>query len=113
MGHVADVDARLVADYLDVESNGRPHTKAELIAHTANRKDIWPGTAAEVALAFHRKYPSINKVVIHGNTAILSYYPADTKALPYILAEDIFVYEDGMWKGILSNHFAKPITGTS
>src|SRR4051794_20806398 len=56
LGNVAELDARLAAEYCDVESSGRPHSKAELLAHTASRKDIWPGTPAEVAAAFHKKY---------------------------------------------------------
>ena len=108
LGDVAGVNARLVDGYVDVESNGKPHTKAELINHTATRKDIWPGTPAQVALAFHQKYPHISKVVIEGDTAVLSYYPADPKRPANIIAEDVFTYEHGMWKGIFSSHFAPP-----
>lgn len=113
MGNVAELNQRLAADYCDVESNGRAHPKAELLAHTAGRKDIWPGTPAEVAAAFHKQHPSIKKVVIHGDTAILSYYPANPNGDAYVLAEDIFAYEHGRWTAVISNHFNVPPAGSS
>lgn len=113
LGQVAKVNARLSDNYRDVESNGRAHPKADLLKHTATRKDIWPGTAADVVKAFHEKYPSMKTVVMEGDMAILSYHRMDPKLQGYIIAEDIFTYRNGMWRGILSNHFNVPAASGS
>ena len=112
-GDVASLDARLADIYRDVESNGRAHPKSELLSATARRKDIWPGTAAEVAAAFRKKYPVVMKVVIAGDTAILSFHSTDSSLESYIGSEDVFTYQNGMWKGVLSNHLTPPRTASS
>jgi hypothetical protein len=105
MRNVAALGRRLTNRYRDYDADGRSHSKTELLDHAATRKDIWPGTADDVARAFHAKYPSRKEVVIEGDTAIISYHPVDPTRSEYVVAEDTFTYQDGMWRGVMSSHF--------
>lgn len=107
-GDVATLNNRLADSYEDIAPDGRSHPKARLLAATANLKTPATGTVAEVAAAFHKQHPTIEKVVIAGNTAILTFSASDPKLGPVVRAADVFTYKDGMWRAILSTHTPAP-----
>jgi hypothetical protein len=107
-GDVAALDRRLSDQYQDVEADGRAHPKSELIDMTAHRATPATGSPAEVAAEFRRQHPVIEKVVIVGDTAILSFHSVDPSKQTLVLSVDVFSYQDGVWKGVLSKHSGMP-----
>ncbi|MGH7690801.1 MAG: nuclear transport factor 2 family protein [Gemmatimonadaceae bacterium] len=101
-GDVAELDRRLMPEYRDISPNGRVHLRAELIAHAANLKDPSTVPAKQLAAEVRKAHPTIEKVVITGNTALLSYYSADPQAEDEVLSLDVFVYDHGRWRGLAS-----------
>jgi len=104
IGDVGTLNARLADQYQDITPTGEVHSKAQLLAATAARTNRATGTIAEVAAAFRKQNPIVETVLIEGNTAILSFHSPDPALEPIVRSEDVFTYEDGMWKGILSAH---------
>lgn len=113
MGNVAMLNERLADGYRDVLPDGEVHTKAQLLGGTAKVKAPATGTVAEVAATFRKQHPTIEEVVIAGDTAILSFHSTNPDIEPLIRSVDVFTYEDGMWKGILSKHSSLPAAASS
>src|ERR1700723_1535284 len=60
-GDVAALDRRLMPQYQDIEPNGRVHPRAALIARAANLKDPSTVPAKQLAEAFRKAHPEIEK----------------------------------------------------
>lgn len=113
LGDVARLNARLADEYRDVLPDGKVHLKSQLLKAVANHKDRATGTVAEVAAAVRKQHPVIEKVVIVGDTAILSFHSVDPTLEPLVRSTDVFTYDHGMWKGLLSTHAALPPASSS
>ncbi len=54
------------------------------------------------------KHPSAAQVTIFVDTAVLTWVPTDAGLIPPVNSSDIFVYRDGAWHGIYSQHSTAP-----
>jgi hypothetical protein len=100
-GDAKALEQRLMPEYRDIEPNGNVHARSALIAHAANLKDPSTLPAKEVAAEFRKAHPSVEKVIISGPTALISYQAQET-----VLSVDVFVYDKGMWRALVSTHNA-------
>jgi hypothetical protein len=103
-GDVASLDRRLMPEYRDIESNGHVHPRSMLIAHATNLKDPSTVPAKQLAAEFRKAHPVVEKVIIIGDTAVLSYHSADPGAEDQVRSIDVFVYDKGRWRALVSTH---------
>jgi hypothetical protein len=92
----------LLPDYRSVGADGAVHPKAAIMAHAAKNR----GSDAErrKVEAWIKAHPSGKSVVIHGDTAILSFYDPAKGAASDVRSSDIFVYVGGRWHALYSQH---------
>lgn len=107
-GDVATLDMRLMPEYRDIEPNGQVHPRSALIAHAANLKDPSTVPAKRLAAEFRKAHPVVERVVITGNTALLSYHSTDPQATDDVRSIDVFVYDQGRWRALVSTHNSVP-----
>lgn len=103
-GDVAALDRRLMPEYRDIEPDGQVHPRALLIAHAANLKSPSTIPAKELAAEVRKAHPVIEKVIMVGDTAVLSYYSADPHTADEVRSIDVFVYDHGRWRALVSTH---------
>jgi hypothetical protein len=103
-GDVAALDRRLMPNYQDIEHNGHVHPRSMLIAHAANLKDPSTVPAKQLAAEFRKAHPVIEKVIIAGDTAVLSYHSTDPQIEDEVRSLDVFVYDQGRWRALVSSH---------
>jgi len=101
-GDAAFVEQLLLPDYRSVQPDGRVHGKAAIVAGAAKRAT--DPAAAEKARAWLASHPYRGDVVITGDTAVLTAVLTTPGKDEPILSCDIFVYVDGHWKAIYSQH---------
>lgn len=101
-GDTAWLDAMLLPEYRSVGADGTVHPKATIMAHAAKNR----GSDAErrKVEAWLKTHPSGKSVVIRGDTAILSFYDPARGAASDVRSSDIFVYVDGRWHALYSQH---------
>lgn len=105
-GDTAWLDAMLLPEYRSIGADGVAHPKAAIMAHAAkNRGSDVERRKVEVWLKAH---PSGKSVVIHGDTAILSFYDPAKGPSNDVRSSDIFVYVDGRWHALYSQHSGAP-----
>ena len=104
-GDVAALEQRLMPDYRDIMPNGIVHPRSALISHTANLKDPSTVPAKQLAAEFRKAHPAIEKVIISGDTALINYLSADPQTEGEVLSIDVFVYDHGRWRALISTHF--------
>lgn len=94
----------LLPAYRSVSPDGSVHPRAAILAHAvANRGS---DKARREVEAWLKKHPSHPSVVIEGDTAILSFYASDDMTPGVVRSSDIFVYVDGHWRALYSQHSA-------
>ncbi len=91
-------------EYRDVLPDGHVHPRSALIAHAANLKDPSTVPAKQLAAEFRRAHPVIEKVIITGNTAVVSYLSTDRQSEDQVRSIDVFVYDQGRWRALVSTH---------
>ncbi|HUW37072.1 MAG TPA: nuclear transport factor 2 family protein [Rhodocyclaceae bacterium] len=101
-GDTAWLDNMLLPEYRSVGTDGAVHPKVALMAHAAKNR----GNDAErrKVEAWLKTHPSGESVVIHGDTAILTFYDPAQGAAKDVRSSDIFVYVDGRWHALYSQH---------
>jgi hypothetical protein len=99
-GNVAFVDALLAPEYRSVGSNGTVTDKATILEHTKSHH----GSAEDRAKvdAWRAAHPSHAEVALFGDTAVLTWV-ATRDGRP-VQSCDIFVYRDGHWHAVYSQH---------
>ena len=103
-GDTAWLDDMLLPEYRSVGADGTVHPKVAIMTHaTKNRGNDQERRKVEAWLKTH---PSGKSVVIHGDTAILSFYDPAKGAANDVRSSDIFVYVDGRWHALYSQHSA-------
>lgn len=103
-GDTAWLDHMLLPEYRSVGADGAAHPKAAIMAHAAmNRGNDAERRKVEAWLKTHKSGTS---VVIHGDTAILTFYDPALGASKGVRSSDIFVYADGSWHALYSQHSA-------
>lgn len=112
-GDVGALDRRLADDYREITPEGKVIPKAALIDATARRKDKSTEPPAQVAAAFRAQHPMREAVVILGDTAILSFHSIDPRDTAMVRSIDVFTYDNGRWRGLLSHQSSMPAAPAS
>jgi hypothetical protein len=101
-GDTAYLEQLLLPEYRSVDANGAVHSRAAIVAHAARSR----GSDAQrrKVEAWLKAHPSGQSVVIHGDTAILSFYDPAKGAANDVRSSDIFVYVGGRWHALYSQH---------
>ena len=101
-GDTAYVDNLLLPEYRSVNADGSVHDKAAILASAHKNVGSTARTLAdEKWLAAH---PMGTAVLIQGDTAIVTFYLKPLGPEKGIMSSDIFVYRDGQWHAIYSQH---------
>ncbi|WP_027485103.1 nuclear transport factor 2 family protein [Rhodanobacter sp. OR87] len=101
-GDTAWLDGMLLPEYRSVGADGVVHAKAAILAHAVkNRGNDAERRKVDTWLKAH---PSGKAVVIHGDTAILTFYDPQLGAANGVRSSDIFVYAGGRWHALYSQH---------
>lgn len=101
-GDVTTLEQRLMPEYRDILPDGTVHPRSALISHAATLQDPSTLPAAQLATEFRRAHPVIEKVVIEHETAVLSYYSTDPQLADQVRSLDVFVYDHGRWRALVS-----------
>lgn len=103
-GDTAWLDAMLLPEYRSIGADGTVHPKSVIMAHAV--KNRGSDEERRKVEAWIKAHPSGKTVVIHGDTAILSFYDPAKGAANDVRSSDIFVYVDGRWHALYSQHSA-------
>jgi hypothetical protein len=101
-GDVAYVDNLLLPDYRSVSADGSVHNKADILANAKNNIGS-PEHAAKVA-KWQAAHPMDTAAVIQDDTAIVTFHLKPLGPEKGVMSSDIFVYRDGEWHAIYSQH---------
>ncbi len=101
-GDVAYVDNLLLPDYRSVSADGSVHNKSDILANAKSNIGS-PDHAAKVA-KWQAAHPMDTAAVIQGDTAIVTFHLKPLGPEKGIMSSDIFVYRDGEWHAIYSQH---------
>jgi Domain of unknown function (DUF4440) len=101
-GDVAYVDNLLLPEYRSVSADGSIHDKATILAHT--KKNVGSQDYAAKVAKWQADHPMDTAAVIQGDTAILTFRLKSVAPEKGIMSSDVFVYRDGEWHAIYSQH---------
>ena len=101
-GDTAYLDDLLLPDYRSVGADGIAHPKSAIVAHA--EKNRGSDTERRTVEAWIKAHPSGKSVVLHGDTAILSFYDPASGPQQGVRSSDIFVYVDRRWRALYSQH---------
>ncbi|MFC5527560.1 nuclear transport factor 2 family protein [Rhodanobacter ginsengisoli] len=101
-GDTAWLDQMLLPEYRSVGADGKAHPKAAILASA--EKNRHSDRKRHEVEAWLKAHPSGQSVVIHGDTAILSFYDPALGPQQGVRSSDIFVYVDGRWHALYSQH---------
>jgi Domain of unknown function (DUF4440) len=101
-GDVAYVDNLLLPDYRSVSADGSVHDKAAILAST--KKNVGSQDYAAKVAKWEAAHPMETAAVIQGDTAILTFRLKSVAPERGIMSSDVFVYRDGKWHAIYSQH---------
>ena len=98
-GDTAWLEAMLMPDYRTVGADGKVGDKAAILrSATKNRGSDKMRKQVD---AWQKAHPTRQSVVLHGDVAILSFSDPGTGR---VLSSDIFIYQDGGWHALYSQH---------
>jgi hypothetical protein len=98
-GDTAWLDAMLMPDYRTVGADGKVGDKAAILrSATKNRGSDKMRKEVD---AWQEAHPTKQSVALHGDVAILSFSDPKTGR---ILSSDTFIYRDGGWHALYSQH---------
>ena len=98
-GDTAWLDSMLLPEYRSISADGKVLDKKTLLAHAA--KNRGSDAMRKSVEAWQKTHPTKQSVVIRGDVAILSFSDPQTGR---IRSSDIFVYRDGGWHALYSQH---------
>lgn len=102
VGDTDYLEGMLAPEYRSVDPDGQAYSKARIIAGAAKRKGSDEGS--KTIEAYIKAHPSGTQIVMHGDLAIISFYKPDLGPTKGLKSSDIFVYENGGWHAIYSQH---------
>lgn len=94
----------LLPEYRSVNTDGTAHSKDAIVAGAAKRKGTDPAKAKLEFATYQKDHPYGSAVVIQGTTAVVSFYDPTLGPQKGIKSSDIFVYVDGHWHAMYSQH---------
>jgi ketosteroid isomerase-like protein len=103
-GDASWLDGMLMPDYRSVGTAGTFASKAAIVGHAAQKHDAQ--AMKQKAADWHKTHPVEESVTMEGDTAILSFLSASPETKGRIYSSDIFVYVDGRWRALYSQHNA-------
>lgn len=98
-GDTTWLDSMLLPEYRSISADGRILDKQTLLAHAA--KNRGSDKMRKRVEAWLKTHPTSKSVVLRGDVAILSFSDPRTG---YVRSADIFVYQDGAWHALYSQH---------
>ena len=98
-GDTAWLDSMLLPEYRSISADGKVLDKKTLLAHAA--KNRGSDRMQKVVAAWQKTHPTKQSVVMRGDVAILSFSDPLTGR---VRSSDIFVYRDGGWHALYSQH---------
>jgi hypothetical protein len=101
-GDSAWLEGMLMPEYRSVDVDGKFTTKAAIVAHAV--KSRGSQTMKQQMTIWERAHPVEKKVTIQGDTAILSFLSASPTTKGKLYSSDIFVYVNGRWRALYSQH---------
>ncbi|GGA24715.1 nuclear transport factor 2 family protein [Dyella nitratireducens] len=105
-GDTAWLDQMLMPEYRSVGNTGKAHSKAEIIAGAAKRKGSSLDQAKLTWAEDQKQHPYGSAVVVRGNTAIVTFYDLALGPQNGVKSSDVFIYVDGHWHALYSQHTA-------
>jgi hypothetical protein len=103
-GDVAWIDRMLLPEYRSVSADGTAHPKSAILASA--RKNGQSDEMRRKVEAWQKAHPSKKSVVLRDNVAILSFYDPALGPQNGVNSSDIFLYIDGSWHALYSQHSA-------
>jgi hypothetical protein len=94
----------LLPEYRSISNDGSSHPKDAIVAGAAKRKGTDLAKAQLEYATYGKEHPYGTAVVIHDNTAVVSFYDPALGPQKGVKSSDIFVYLDGRWHAIYSQH---------
>ena len=94
----------LLDGYVSVGSSGKVSTKEKIVSGATKR-----GRSEEFARqvrAWRAAHPTRAEVALFGDTAVLTWNSTDPGSATPVSSSDVFVYRDGRWRAIYSQHSA-------
>ena len=101
-GNSGFVEGLLLPEYRSISSDGSVHDKAAILASVKKRAGT-PGNSASVE-QWKAAHPSRTSTVITGDTAILTFTLNRPGSPAAVLSSDVFVYREGRWRALYSQH---------
>ena len=105
-GDTAFLDQLLLPEYHSVSDNGVAHSKAQIVADAATRRGTDLATANSRLAANRKAHPYGTSIVVRDNTAIVTFYDPAIGVQKGIKSSDVFVYAEGHWRAVYSQHTA-------
>jgi hypothetical protein len=102
-GDTAWLDAMLLPEYRSISADGVAYPKAAIVAG-ARKNHLHPDKARRKVAAWQKAHPSGTSVVLRDNVAILSFYDLKLGPQKGVKSSDIFLYVDGHWHALYSQH---------
>jgi hypothetical protein len=101
-GDVAYVDNLLLPEYRSVGADGIVHNKAAILDNA--KRNLDSTEHADKVAKWLAAHPMGSSAVIQGDTAVVTFYLKPLGPEKGIMSSDIFVYRDGQWHAIYSQH---------
>jgi hypothetical protein len=83
---------------------GTVYTRQDLLERTKMRPHRVTSPPLQAAADFRAQHPEIEHVLIAGDTAIVQFESSKPEEHGVIQSIDVFVYQDGRWRGLYSAH---------
>lgn len=101
------LDQMLLPEYRSVNNDGTVHAKAAILTGAAKRKGTDVATAKQSFADYQKQHPYGTAVAMHGDTAVITFYDPALGPQKGVKSSDIFVYLDGHWHAMYSQHTAQ------
>jgi hypothetical protein len=101
-GDVAYVDQLLLPGYRTVNPDGIVKEKADILESA--RKNGQSDTMASKVAQYLKDHPMGKSVALEGDTAVVTFYSEALGPQKGLLSCDVFVYLDGRWHALYSQH---------
>jgi hypothetical protein len=101
-GDIAYIDALLLPEYRSVNVDGSVHDKAAILAST--KKNLGSTKRAAADETWRAAHPHLTSVEITGDIAVLTFTLNKPDTPSRVMSCDIFVYREGHWHALYSQH---------
>ena len=98
------LDQMLLPEYRSVGNDGTVHAKTAILAGAAKRKGTDLATAKQTFADYQKQHPYGTAVTMQGDTAVITFYDLALGPQKGIKSSDIFIYTDGRWHAMYSQH---------